>query len=100
LYVVDDGAPDAGSIAGGWSIMVEVAGGGPIAITSLQRLPNNHSRIIGGCAAGITCTIQASSNLIVWQNIGTATGTPGGTFQFEESTPLNDQVRFYRVAIP
>jgi hypothetical protein len=100
LYVVDDGAPDSGSIAGGWSMQVEVSGGSPIALTSLQQLPTNHIRMTGACAAGIAVTIQASSNLVEWQSIGTATAGSNGTFEFEDSPSLTEKARFYRVALP
>ncbi len=44
-----------------------------------------------------TYTIQASADLVVWEDIGTAEDTGGGNFQFVDSESNGAPIGFYRV---
>jgi hypothetical protein len=41
-------------------------------------------------------TIQATTNLIQWSNIGTATGSVSGNFNFIDTNAAKFRYRFYR----
>jgi len=58
---------------------------GKISITSIVLLKTNHGLITGPEAAKCHFTIQASPDVIHWQNIGTATAGTNGVFEFEDT---------------
>ena len=41
--------------------------------------------------------VEASEDMVNWENIGTATHTGAGQFQFSDPAPMNQPCRFYRV---
>ncbi len=101
LYVSDGRAGDSGQIAGGWSLAIRTVSP-PVkaTINSIQVIIKghaDHAQLTGTGAPGVVYTIQASTNLVNWQAIGTVTAGTNGTFQIDD--PKMDQFsrRFYRV---
>jgi VCBS repeat-containing protein len=88
-YRVTDSA-GASSVA---SVNVIVAGA-PI-VTSGNTLGAGQLRITG--IPGTICTILASTNLINWSAIGTATETSPGVFQFNDPSVALHQKRYYLI---
>jgi hypothetical protein len=72
---------------------------GKVTITSIVLTDPNHAQITGTGTAGVVYTIQASSDLINWQTIGTATAGTNGVFNFQDSNITNYPYRFYRVVL-
>ncbi len=71
---------------------------GLIRIISMAFL-NNHAHLTGSGEAGITYTIQSSSDLVGWSDIGAALSDANGHFEFEEGTN-SVGVLFFRVVLP
>jgi len=69
-----------------------------IQITSIAHLADR-ARLTGTGDPGVTYTIQATSDLIHWETIGTATTISSGTFEFEEAVATEAVARFYRVIL-
>jgi hypothetical protein len=70
----------------------------PIRITSVRRA-NNRPQISGSGDGEVTYTIQASSDLVHWTDIGTASSDANGQFSFDNvSNP--GEILFLRVALP
>ncbi|MDB6125838.1 MAG: hypothetical protein JWQ71_4831 [Pedosphaera sp.] len=63
---------------------------------SIGTLTNGVWRFSGAVTPSSIYTIQASTNLINWTNIGFATGSAGGTFTFADSNAFRFNYRFYR----
>jgi hypothetical protein len=72
---------------------------GKIIITSFVLADINHALITGTGDAGVVYTIQASSDLMNWQSLGTATADVNGVFNFQDSNIANFSSRFYRAAL-
>ena len=72
---------------------------GIVTITSIVLINMNQALITGTGTAGVIYTIQASSDLINWQSIGTATAGANGVFSFEDSNIASFNSRFYRVVL-
>ena len=72
---------------------------GKIAITSFVLTDMNHALITGTGDASAVYTIQASSDLMNWQSLGTATADVNGVFNFQDSNVANFSSRFYRVVL-
>ena len=70
----------------------------PILITSIA-FANNRPHLIGSADAETTYTIQRSSDLIQWTDIGAAVTDTSGRFEFEDETTF-DEFNFFRVALP
>jgi len=100
LYVFDDGSGDSGSIDGGWSLTLTVSPPGPITVAPAILVVNGNRVISGTCAPGVTCSIQFSSDLKIWQDLGTAKANSNGAFQFQDASPPAPTGRFYRVVFP
>ncbi len=100
LYVFDDGGNDSGNIAGGWSLTITVSPPGPITVTPTLPVVSGNRIISGTCAPGVTCSIQFSADLKVWQDLGTAKANSNGAFQFQDASPPPPTGRFYRVVFP
>jgi hypothetical protein len=77
--------------------VLSVTPAGKVAITSVGLIGINQVLITGTGTAGVVYTIQASSDLINWQSIGTATADSQGLFQFTDLNAGNFTKRFYRV---
>ena len=73
---------------------------GKISITSLVLLKTNRGLITGTGSANVTYTMQASPDMMHWQNIGTATAGTNGVFEFEDTIAGSFTTRFYRVNLP
>jgi hypothetical protein len=99
LYVYDGGTDDGGQISGGWSLAITTVL--PTITTKSIQMTNSKSALITGIgAAGAVYTIQASTNLINWQRIGTATTGTNGVFSFKDSNTASFKSRFYRIMLP
>jgi len=107
LFVWDDGAGDAGSIAGGWSLSVTSPGGGEVADVTLPSAPTN---VTGTAIDSTTIRIDWSAST---DNIGVvgykllANGAQVGTTTTEltfthsgltQLTPYTHTVRAYDAA--
>jgi hypothetical protein len=69
-------------------------------ISSIRVLANHQVEIAGTGQAGSTYTVQATTDLVHWQDIGTAAVGADGTFQFVDPDAANISVRFYRAVVP
>jgi hypothetical protein len=72
---------------------------GKVTITSIVLINASHALITGTGNAGVVYTIQASSDLVNWQSIGTTTAGANGVFNFQDSNAGNFPSRFYRVVL-
>ncbi len=70
----------------------------PIRITSVRRA-NNRPQISGSGDGDVTYTIQASSDLVHWIDIGTANSDTNGQFLFDDVSD-SGEILFLRVALP
>ncbi len=91
--------------AGLTNYLISYAGGtltvgapGVVTITSIVLTNPNQAKITGTGTAGVVYTIQASSDLINWQTIGTATAT-NGVFIFIDPNIASFSKRFYRATL-
>jgi hypothetical protein len=67
-------------------------------ITSISREDSNiHVRVEG--PPGSICTIQASSNLLDWENVFISGNGPTGIWEFVDQDAGNHPNRFYRARI-
>jgi len=99
LYVSDGGADDGGEISGGWSLAI--MGISPLpAITSIHLTGLTNALLTGTGTAGVAYTIQASSDFINWQTIGTATAGTNRVFVFIDPNIISFKSRCYRVVQP
>lgn len=101
LYVVG-GPNDVGNLAGGWTLTITTQTALPSAptITSVAFLDATHLRLAGTGDANVSYTVQASTNLVTWQNLGGATADGGGLFEFVDTLVAGFALRFYRVSTP
>jgi hypothetical protein len=97
LYVSDGGFDAGGQISGGWSLAITTVS--PLTITSIVLTDVNHAVITGTGTAGVVYTVQASSDLINWQSIGTAAAGVNGVFNYQDSNIASFTNRFYRIAL-
>jgi hypothetical protein len=72
----------------------------PISITSVKFLDPLNLQIAGTGDTNVTYRVQASSDLINWQDIGTAMANGSGAFEFVDGASGGFPKRFYRVIIP
>ncbi|EEF59428.1 MBG domain-containing protein [Pedosphaera parvula] len=95
-YVVNDGQ---GASATG-TVTVTIKGSGPTQpaqnITGFAILGNGHAVTKFAGIPGRDYTVQASTNLINWLNIGSATAGTNGQFQFEDANAPSFPSRYYR----
>lgn len=102
LYIMDDTTNGlSGSLSGGWEITVTTVGGlhQPI----LTNAVINASGEFQFGFNGVTTTnysVLTSTNLTNWNILGTATEISAGKFQFIDTQPRTNAVRFYRVRSP
>ena len=80
--------------------VLTITSSGNVLITSVARLTNNITQFSGIGDAGVIYTIQTSTNLINWQDIGTAMASTNGVFEFEDTNTNYLNRCFYRVALP
>ena len=69
-------------------------------VASVVLLGNGHAALVGSGSPGVTYTIQATSDLVNWVDIGTALADETGAYSFEDVDAASFTIRFYRVALP
>ncbi|MBI3852450.1 MAG: hypothetical protein HY298_19510 [Verrucomicrobia bacterium] len=67
--------------------------------TSHVRLPDGSFQLQFTGAPGQSYTIQASTNLTAWPDLGAATNLGNGLFAFTDTNANNFSARFYRVVL-
>jgi len=67
----------------------------PAGLRTIQIVESN-ARLSGTGAPGVSYAIQATTDLVDWQNIGTATANTNGVLEFEDRDIPNFNIRFYR----
>jgi hypothetical protein len=72
---------------------------GEVTISNV-RLLNNHLYVEGQGDPNVTYSLQASSDLVHWQDIGTTTTDTSGSFEFQDPDPASLALRFYRTSLP
>jgi hypothetical protein len=60
----------------------------------------DHTVLVGAGDNYVTYTIQASADLVHWDNIGSTTTDEHGHFEFQDTSAGNAAVRFYRTSLP
>jgi hypothetical protein len=65
-------------------------------LLSTGSYSNGTFQLLGAGRASIVYTIQATTNLIQWTNIGSATGDVGGNFNILDTNASKFRYRFYR----
>jgi hypothetical protein len=73
---------------------------GPVTITSVLLLDIARLQINGVGDVNVTYTVQESSDLAVWEALGTTTTDGAGAFEYVDGTAGAASHRFYRVALP
>jgi hypothetical protein len=81
-------------------IIDALLGGAQGKITLVSRKADGKTRLKGEAAPGALYIIEASTNLIDWEEIGVATGDGTGTFEFEDAQSAPMSARFYRTVSP
>jgi len=74
--------------------------GVPRPFTSLYVLANGDLRFDFNGTNGVAYTVQATTNLVDWVNVGPATETSPGSFQFTDPQAVSNRLRFYRLIGP
>ncbi len=72
---------------------------GNVRITSIACV-NNRAHISASGDANLTYTIQASTDLIHWKNVGTAISDASGHLNFIDGSASNMGTRFFRAFLP
>jgi hypothetical protein len=103
LYVYDGQFGNQGGIAGGWSLLIGTSTGavpGPVTLTSIEQHEGGRVRIKGSGDGGLLYSMQASTDLVHWETIGTITAAANGAFEFEDANVNTLRGRFYRAILP
>ena len=77
-------------------VLVRDSGTGTGPTLSNGGLVNKTFKVLGAGSVATIYTIQASTNLVQWTNVGMATGNISGSFIFTDTNAPNFQYRFYR----
>ncbi len=77
-------------------VLVRDAGTGAGPQLSSGSYTNKTFKLLGVGSSATIYTIQASTNLLQWTNLGLATGDIGGNFLFTDTNATNFRYRFYR----
>jgi hypothetical protein len=72
---------------------------GVITITSAELTEAGHLRLTGTGDANVTYTVEASTDLAQWLDLGDATADEVGTFTFVDTDAADYSARFYRVIL-
>ncbi|HUR47236.1 MAG TPA: proprotein convertase P-domain-containing protein, partial [Candidatus Saccharimonadales bacterium] len=96
LFARDDAFGDLGNIAGGWSLNITTAGSVPhlVNLRSPRVLAGRFQCSLEG-AVGDTLSIQGSTDLRNWTNLGNVSVGAAGTAVFQENSAIG-AYRFYR----
>jgi len=86
------------TLGGGGSI--KPVGQTLISITAIRVLSNSNVHLDCLGVPSQSHSVQASSNLLSWAAIGTATAASDGTFSFTDTNAPAFRLRFYRLALP
>jgi hypothetical protein len=101
LFVADAQTGDSGQMAGGWSLAITTDSPSvTVGFTSIQLTNAGNgpvTRLNGTGVPGINYRIDASTNLMNWQQIGIVTAGSTGTFQIDDTNMIQFNGRFYRV---
>jgi hypothetical protein len=73
-----------------------VTAAAPVTLSSA----GGQGQISGAGESNVTYTIQASSDLVHWVNIGNATADGNGQFEYEDTGADRIAIRFYRTWLP
>lgn len=87
-------------LAGFGDFVVGDPGSAAPTLTSCAKQSNGCAIVGLAGVAGWTYTIQASTNLVTWTNLGTATAATNGLCQFQDTNAQSFPQRFYRVVYP
>ncbi len=108
LYVLDDGAGDAGSFGSGWSLTISTAGAAARNSISVEAPPQITSITLDGQGGirlnvrgqvGLSYGLEASIDLANWTKVTVQDNTTG-SIEFVDQ-PTTNAVRFYRaVSVP
>ncbi len=72
---------------------------GSVRITSIACV-NNRAHISASGDANLTYTIQSSTDLIHWKNVGIAISDASGHLDFIDAGAANISARFFRALLP
>ena len=97
-YQVSDGF--GGTASGVVTVNISSGSGPTQNITGINTLTNGHVVIHFAGIALRTYSVQASTDLLTWSTIGSATADNSGQFQFEDVNAASFPSRFYRTAYP
>ena len=61
---------------------------------------SNRVHLTGSGNANVTYTIQASSDLVEWSEIGAAVSDANGQFEFDQAEESHFEARFFRAFLP
>jgi PKD repeat protein len=75
-------------------------GGRLVQFSSAVRQSNGKAHLHFSGVEGRLCIVEASTNLLHWEKIGTPVDRGDGTFEFEDSQSAQFPRRFYRVLFP
>jgi len=82
--------------------IAQILGGAaaPVTLMTIYRHSNGRIRVRFSTRPVRTCIIEASTNLVDWQAVGSAPGGYGGGFEFEDPNSGGFPSRYYRVVEP
>jgi hypothetical protein len=66
----------------------------------VERSAGGKLRLAFVSPRGVAVVVQASTNLVDWENMGVAADRGDGVFEFEDADSLRMPTRFYRVVVP
>ena len=69
-------------------------------LTLVSQPANGKKRLKLEAEPGPLYTVEASTDLLQWQQIGVMTNNGSDVFEFEDATPGSGDMRFYRVVSP
>lgn len=72
----------------------------PPSVTSFMKLANGHFQARFSGVTGQAYTIQTSTNLVHWTDLGAPTSLGTNTFEFIDTAAMGFPARFYRVKSP
>lgn len=81
-------------------VLKQISNGAEPKFGSIARLPNGHSLLQGTGLANASYSVEASTNLMVWDSIATIAADSGGALQFEDTNAVLFPYRFYRLLAP